>query len=205
MCFLLAILLAGSSSRAQDSRRYNPDNNRYSSNDDRAEAELPRNRLFLGGSLGLGAGTNMFSIGASPEIGYTLEKWVDVGLLLNFNYTSQSADPFYNNNIRLRTFNYGGGPFVRLYPIDFIFIYGGAEQNWIKYSEKDMNTGRSSSATVNALSLIGGVGYTQRVIGSMNYYIMVGADFRNDRYSPYRNYTNSAIPIVRAGFNVYLK
>jgi hypothetical protein len=186
-----AIALTGFSQRYGEGKR------------ESAPPELPNKRWFIGGSLGLGAGSNTFNVGANPEIGYTLEEWLDVGVTININYSSESADPYYNGNIRTRAFTYGGGPFLRLFPVKFLFVHGGVEQNWIKYSQKDMYTGQSGSITVDALSLIGGIGYTQRMIGQSNYYLMIGMDFRNDVYSPYRNINNTAIPIIRGGINIY--
>jgi hypothetical protein len=161
--------------------------------------------IFIGGALNLGFSSNTFQIGASPEIGYTLAEWIDVGLGLNINYYSESADPYYNGNVSYHNLNYGGGPFLRLYPLRFLFVQGQFEANWIKVKAEDHNSGYTSEDTYNSTSLIAGIGYCQRVVGQGNFYTLIGFDVLTDPYSPYRDYNGSAIPIIRAGFNFYLK
>lgn len=161
------------------------------------------NLLFLGGSLSAGFSSGTFAIGANPEIGYSLAEWLDVGLGLNIYYSTLDAD--YNYGIRQRSFNYGGGPFLRAYPVRFLFIQAQFEENWVHYNLKDEATGQTTEFTTSASSFIGGIGYTQRLIGQGSYYIMVGMDFLRDANSPYLENDKSVIPIVRAGFNFYLK
>lgn len=166
------------------------------------------NRIFVGGSLNLGFATNTFQVGGVPEIGYSIADWLDLGIGINVNYASQRADPnyIYNANTRYRNFNYGGGPFVRLYPVRFLFVQTQFEHNWIKYNEKNYgNGGIEGKATFTSNSLIAGIGYTQRIVGQSSFYTMLGIDLMSDTYSPYRDYNNAAIPIIRAGFNFYLK
>lgn len=177
----------------------------YESDDD-GGSNFSKDRIFIGGSLNVGFASNTLQLGAVPEIGYSVTNWLDAGIGLNVNYASERADPYYNGNVRYRSFNYGGGPFVRLYPIRFIFIQGQFEQNWIKQTAKDFNSGYSASATYQSQSFIAGIGYTQRIIGQSGFYTMIGLDLLTDPNSPYRDaYNNAAIPIIRAGFNFYLK
>lgn len=163
-----------------------------------------KEHIFAGGTLGLGYSGYTFSIGGNPEIGYSFTDWLDVGVSLNLNYYSERADPYYNNNIRSRQFNYGAGVFTRIYPVRFLFVQLQPEQNWIHFNQKDMNSGYSGSGTVNAFSLIGAIGYTQHIVGQASSFIMVGVDLSNNLHSPYRDYNGSAVPIVRAGFDFYL-
>lgn len=163
------------------------------------------NRIFIGGSLNIGFSSYSFQAGGVPEVGYSITDWLDAGLGININYTSERADPYYNYNTRYRTFNYGGGPFFRVYPIRFLFIQGQFEHNWIKQTAKDMNTDLEYKATYTSNSLIAGIGYTQRMVGQGSFYTMLGIDLLNDTYSPYKDYNGRAYPIIRAGFNFYLK
>ena len=165
------------------------------------------NRLFLGGSINLGISSNTFQLGAVPEIGYSITDWLDAGIGININYAAQRADPYLNGNVRYRTLNYGGGPFVRIYPLPFIFLQGQYEQNWIKQNAKDMNgpSGYEYEETFRSSSFIAGIGYTQRIVGQSSFYTMLGLDLMTDANSPYRDYNNAAIPIIRVGFNFYLK
>src|ERR1700684_3206327 len=83
-----------------------------------------KQNLFLGGSLNLGYSGYDFNVGGAPEIGYSLTRWLDAGVLVNLNYSSERADPslYYNDNIRQRDFTYGTGAFARFYPIRFLFL-----------------------------------------------------------------------------------
>lgn len=164
------------------------------------------NRIFVGGSINVGFSSYSFQAGGVPEIGYSITDWLDAGLGININYTSERADPYYNGNTRYRTFNYGGGPFFRVYPIRFLFIQGQFEHNWITQKARDMNSGYDYPDFKSASnSLIAGVGYTQRIVGQSSFYTMLGIDLLNDTYSPYKDYNGRAYPIIRAGFNFYLK
>jgi hypothetical protein len=85
---------------------------------------LTKENLFVGGNIAFGYNGWDFNAGVSPEIGYSLASWFDAGVLVNLNYSSERADPYfiYNNNIRQRSFNYGGGAFARIYPVSFYFF-----------------------------------------------------------------------------------
>ncbi len=164
-----------------------------------------KENIFLGGSLSLGFASNTFSVGATPEIGYSIAQWLDAGLAFNINYASQRADPYYNGNVRQRSFNYGGGVFTRIYPVRFLFVQVQPEENWIKYNFNDYNSGQVYSATTQSSSLLAGIGYTQRIVGQSSFYTVLMVDLLRDPDSPYRDYNNIAYPIIRAGFNFYLR
>src|SRR5882757_613530 len=72
----------------------------YTYSDAGATNGFSKENLFLGGSLALGFGSYNFNVGASPEIGYSLNSWLDAGVVVNFNYNSVRADPYYTYNIR---------------------------------------------------------------------------------------------------------
>ena len=163
------------------------------------------NRIFVGGSLNVGFSSYSFQVGGAPEIGYSVTNWLDAGLGFNLNYYSEHADPYYNGNLRYHNFNYGGGPFVRIYPLPFLFLQGQFEHNWVHVNQKYMPDGPEASNTFTSNSLIAGVGYTQRIVGQSGFYTMLGIDLLTDKYSPYRDSYGAAYPIIRAGFNFYLK
>ena len=162
-----------------------------------------KENIFLGGSLALGYASYTFNIGATPEIGYTIAPWLDAGLAFNINYQTVSPN-YYNGNTGVKTFNYGGGPFVRLYPINFLFLQGQFERNWLDQNV-DYGGGSKQSFKYQANSLLAGIGYSQRIIGQSSFYTVLMIDLMTDRNSPYRDYNNAAIPILRAGFNFYLR
>lgn len=182
--------------------QYTPDDN--SRNNE--PKGFKKENIFIGGGLNLGFAFNTFRVGVSPEIGYSIAQWLDAGIGFNIGYLSQKADPayYYNNNTRYHSFNYGGGPFVRIYPIHFLFVQTQFEANWIKQSIRYANE-PTTKGTFASTSLIGGIGYTQRIVGQSSYYFLVGMDLLNDVNSPYRGFSGGAIPIVRGGFNIYLR
>jgi hypothetical protein len=163
-----------------------------------------KDHLYLGGSLGLGFGSGQFSIGANPEVGYSLSQWLDAGIVFNINYSSLSGNSYYNNTgISQYIFNYGAGAYLRAYPLRFLFLQIQPEINWVNYSYKGSYA--PPSFTTHATSLIAGLGYSQRVIGQANFYTMLGFDLLQDTYSPYRDSYGNAFPIIRAGFTYYLR
>lgn len=163
-----------------------------------------KQNLFMGGGLGLGIGSYSFDVGVNPEIGYSLNQWLDAGVVVNFNYMSIHADPNYNNNQRLRSFNYGGGLFARAYPLPFLFFTLQPEYNWISQNQKDMYSGATYTGNYSAPSVLVGVGYGQRVVGQGSFYIALLFDVAGDKNSPYNDIYGHPLPILRAGFDVYL-
>ncbi|HEX8279270.1 MAG TPA: hypothetical protein VF540_11270 [Segetibacter sp.] len=165
-----------------------------------------RDNIFLGGAVGLGASSGGFSLGANPEVGYSVAQWLDAGISTNLNYYSYSAE--YNGGIRQRSFNYGGGVFVRLYPIRNIFLQVLPEYNRINTTFKDLrsgNVGNEYKAKQEAPSLLLGIGYTTREIGRSSFYTAIMFDAGNNTNSPYIGYLGSKLPILRTGFNFYLR
>ncbi len=185
-------------------------NNSDNSNDEYGELKggFRQENIFLGGSLNVGLFSGQLTLGGSPEIGYSFNKWLDAGLGLNLIYTSIASNTYYNpTNTKLRQFNYGGGPFFRVYPASFLFVQGQFEKNWTRVTIKEDIY--SYKQTMNASSLIAGIGYTQRVVGQGGYYFMVGLDLLKQPYSPYVAENSAgqlvAQPIIRGGFNWYLR
>lgn len=209
------VLLTGISSFAQYNNppaTYNSDrkDNNVNTDNNSASGGFKKENIFLGGSLQLGYGANTFSVGGNPEIGYTIAQWLDAGVAFNLIYTAQSADPtfYYNDDIRLRNFNYGAGVFLRAYPVPFLFLELQPEANWIHESAVDYAQGGAYSATFQSTSLIAGIGYTQRIVGQGSFFTLIGLDLLDNPNSPYREIngdgSTSPIPIIRAGFDFYL-
>ncbi|MDE3143843.1 MAG: hypothetical protein KGL19_06795 [Bacteroidota bacterium] len=202
--FLITVIILSMSVFALAQKQYIPPT--YSTGS--GSKDFNKSNIFVGGSLALGFGSYSFNVGGTPEIGYTFNDWFDAGVSFNLNYQSVRADPYYNNNVRQRSFNYGGGPFFRVYPLKQFFIQGQFEENWVKYNFADMNQGTTSSLTTQASSFLAGIGYTQRIVGQGSFYTLIMMDLMTDPYSPYRlmnsNNTSYAIPVIRAGFNFYL-
>ncbi|MEP7279141.1 MAG: autotransporter outer membrane beta-barrel domain-containing protein [Bacteroidota bacterium] len=164
-----------------------------------------REHLFIGGNIGLGYDSYSFNAGLSPEIGYSVASWLDLGALVNLNYTSIRADYYYNNNIRQRSFNYGVGAFARIYPLPFLFLQAGPEYNWVHYTLTDFNSTPHSSESfnTNAASMLVGIGYGQRLVGRSSMHIALMIDLLNSAQSPYRDGNGELIPVIKAGFDIY--
>lgn len=179
-------------------------NAQYRSYDNEYEDERPgfkKENVFLGGAISLGFGSGSFAIGANPEVGYSIAKWLDAGLIFNINYYSQTYyDYLPGEDLKVTNFNYGGGVFTRIYPVPFLFLQLQPEYNWISYDDN-----YSSSKTYGAASFIGGIGYGQRIVGQGSYFFMIGLDLMTNKYSPYLDGYGHPYPIIRGGFDIYLK
>jgi hypothetical protein len=175
--------------------------------DEEGKGGFKKENVFLGGSISLGFGSGSFGIGANPEVGYSLAQWLDAGLVFNINYFSQKYSSDYSNNydVQVSSFNYGGGAFLRVFPLPFLFAQFQLEQNWIDYDTKYLAVNQSSKQTYTATSLLGSIGYSQRIIGQSSFYTTIGIDLLNNVNSPYRDGYGGAIPIIRGGFDVYLR
>jgi hypothetical protein len=158
-----------------------------------------KENIFIGSALNLGFSSGVFQIGANPEIGYSVTKWLDAGIGTNINYTS-----FRNTGFSDRVFNYGAGTFLRIWPVRFLFITGQPEYNWITVTTKFTNASPSIKQKFNAGSVLVGAGYGTRVIGQSYSYFAIMFDALTDQNSPYRDSENRALPIIRAGFAIYL-
>ena len=202
--FITAVLVLISA--AQVNAQHNPDRLNTYSDEGNGGNGFRKENLFLGGSLNLGFSSYSFNAGAAPEIGYSINRFVDVGALVNINYYSERADPsgFYNDDVRTRSIDYGIGAFGRFYPVSFLFLQVEPEYNWTHYSVRDAITGSTGSLQLNAASMLLGIGYGQRIVGHSNFYVAIMFDALSNYGSPYRDGNNSVVPVIKAGFDIYL-
>lgn len=170
---------------------------------DERKGKFKNENIFLGSSLNLGLANRSFNVGLNPEIGYSVTKWLDAGVSLNINYFSQNASDY--SRIRFRNFNYGGGTFLRIWPVSFLHLQIQPEYNWISSSQKDVLTNQTGTYNYQAGSLLVGVGYGTRVLGSHYSYVTLMIDVLQNRNSPYRDQYNDPLPVFRAGIGFYLK
>jgi hypothetical protein len=162
-----------------------------------------RDNIFIGGAIGLGLSNGGFSAGANPEIGYSITNWLDAGISTNFNYYSYSAE--YNGGTRQRSFNYGAGTFVRVFPIRNVFLQVLPEYNRINTNLTDIYSGQGITYKQEAPSLLLGIGYASREVGRSSFYTVIMFDAGNNENSPYIGYLGTKQPILRTGFNFYLR
>jgi hypothetical protein len=167
-----------------------------------------KKNLFTGGSVSLSFFDGAFLVGANPVFGYSLANWVDAGVLVNYTYTSYRDYQEYND--RLRQYIYGGGAFVRIFPLKFLFGQAQFERNWVKMkylSAPGSVYYKDEITTVKANSLLVGGGYCTGRDGqnkTMYGYFSILFDIVRDNYSPYVDYPNRSIPIIRAGIHIPL-
>jgi hypothetical protein len=178
------------------------------------EKGFKKENFFSGGSIALSFFNSSFLIGANPVFGYSLAKWVDIGVVGNYNYASYHD--YYQINDRLHQSIYGGGFFTRLFPVKFLFAQGQMEHNWISQKYFYTAGGQNVKDNVSSNSLLVGAGYTtgrDPVLKSMYGYFAILFDVLKEKNSPYvtydfDNYGNiintHPVPIIRAGINIPL-
>ncbi|MEO1437224.1 MAG: hypothetical protein AAFV80_16910 [Bacteroidota bacterium] len=85
------------------------------------------NRLFVGGILGLGFSSNVANVEVSPQVGYRILDFVQVGINATYIFQSQ-RDPFGGPTANIHIF--GGGPFTRILAINFDAIGNRGERDF---------------------------------------------------------------------------
>jgi hypothetical protein len=175
-----------------------------------------KENLFLGGGLQLSFSSYDFVVGGSPVIGYSINKWVDVGVGLNVTYISErrvqiDANGYeYATGDKIHQTDIAPVVYTRIYPIKFLFVQAQVEQNFISQKYIYADGFPSDKAKVDATSLLLGVGYAngRERVGDFYYYLSLSIDVLKNRYSPYvqiaGNGTVNILPILRAGIQVPL-
>jgi hypothetical protein len=174
-------------------------------NNEEEQRGFRKDKLFTGGSISFGLGNNTFQIGANPMFGYSLTKWIDAGLVGNYNYASFRDVVAFDDKLRSTT--YGGGVFTRIYPLRFLFVQAQFEHNFIKEKYIPGNGLENETNNVEANSLLAGVGVaTDRYAGDSRpfFYFSLLFDVLDDDFSPYRRSDGSVLPILRAGLQIPL-
>lgn len=165
-----------------------------------------KENLFTGGSVALAFYNNTFLIGGSPVLGYSLADFADAGIVVNYNYTAYRDFNGYVNN-RLRQTVYGGGAFLKLYPVKFLFAQAQLEHNTIRQKYLEGGSNYTQIDKGKATSFLVGGGYTSGREGKGGepfYYLAILFDLSNNIYSPYTDSYGRSIPIIRAGLQIPL-
>lgn len=175
--------------------------------EDEKENRSPKENLFTGGSISLAFYNNTFLLGASPVFGYSLTNWIDAGIVVNYNYTSYRDYQEFDD--RLRQYVYGGGVFLKIYPVRFLFAQAQFEHNIIKqkYIPAPGSIFMRETVKANANSFLIGAGYTtgrEGRGGGPHYYLSVLFDVMKELTSPYTDGAGRTIPIIRGGIQVPL-
>jgi hypothetical protein len=147
------------------------------------EPEEPLGHLRVGGGIGFGLGTGYTSIAIAPQVSYIFKRIVEPGVSVRYQY---SKDRILVPEVVWHT--YGGSLFVRLFPIQQLFIL--VEGEIINTGWK---TGGISSARRNYGNLLLGGGYMMGIAkGAFIGVSMKFPIFRNPFYP-------TAIPIIAVG------
>lgn len=162
-----------------------------------------KENLFTGGNVALGLGSGNFSVGVGPYFGYSLNKFIDVAVGLNYSYISQRD---FNTTLKLRQSVIGPSAFVRLYPVKFLFAHAQYEYNFIKYKQIYGNGIPDDVYKINVPSFLIGPGFAsgRDVNNKTFYYISVLFDVIKNINSPYTDNQGRLTPVIRAGYNVAL-
>lgn len=183
-----------------------------------SEGGFQKDHLFTGGGIELSVANSTFVVGASPVLGYSINKWLDAGIVLNFSYLSDRHityyDPntglYYSSDDKLHRTDFGPGAFVKFYPLKFLFIQAQGEVNFASQKIIYPNSLPNDKTHTTAPSLLIGAGYCsgREGVGDMFYYISLSVDVLNDRNSPYveqiSNNKLNKLPILRAGIQIPL-
>ena len=165
-----------------------------------------KQKLFTGGTISLAFYSNTFLIGGSPVLGYSITNWADLGIVINYNYTVYRD--VYTFDDRLKQTNFGGGPFVKLYPLRFLFAQAQYEYNFLKLKYiPPNNSGVQQKDDLEAKSFLIGGGYTTGRMGrggAPHYYLAILFDVLHEPGSPYTDAYGRSIPIIRGGVQIPL-
>ena len=162
--------------------------------------------LFTGGSVAASFYSGGTVLGISPAFGYSLNKIIDAGVIMNFTYTGQRD---YTGD-KYRQFVYGPGVFARIYPINMLFVQGTFEHNFTSLNYKPAYGLPGQKYKVDANSLLVGAGYCsgREGVGDMFYYFSIMFDVLKNINSPYveqlQDGSLRAQPIIKAGVQVPL-
>lgn len=165
-----------------------------------------KENLFTGGSVTAAFYNGGTILGISPAFGYSINKIIDAGLLMNFTYTGEKA---YTGD-RYRQYVYGPGVFTRIFPIREVFLQSTFEHNFTSVTLKPAYGGATQKYQTDANSLLVGAGYCsgRDDVGSTFFYFSVLFDVTKDPNSPYveqlQDGSFRSQAIIKAGLQIGL-
>ena len=193
---VLALLGGSYISKAQDEE----------SKGDERKGGFKKENLFVGGDVTLAFSNGYTVLGASPYFGYSINKYIDVAASFNYIYSSERDVLDYGDKVRQT--QYGPGAFVRIYPLNFLFVQAQYEHNFIKvkYLPVPNSIYAPSTRRVDANSLLVGAGFAGgREEGNSSFYFFSASlDLLRNENSPYVNEFGRSILVIRAGYNFAL-
>ena len=185
---------------------------------EKKEKKFKKENLFTGGGVNLSFANYTTILGASPVFGYSINKWLDAGVVVNFDYSSDRHavyyDPgtfsYYYSDDKLKQIVWGPGAFLRAYPVKFLFAQAQVEENFMSQKVIYADGSPTQKDKFSAFSCLLGAGYCngREGTGSLFYYVSIMADVAKNKNSPYVEQTSTGsvnvLPIIRAGIQVPL-
>lgn len=163
------------------------------------ERGFKKEQLYIGTGVNVGFSQGWI-LGLNPEVGYSLNNFLDAGIATNVNYITQRLAADYS----YKFFAFGGGPYLRGWIINQFFITGQYEFNRITEKYKDpYGTVRTAYTSP---SLLVGAGYGSRQVGRSQFFTSIMVDVLRNPNSPYIDrQTSSMLPVFRTSFMFYLR
>lgn len=153
---------------------------RHKDDDNSLEGVPFKERIVVGGGLGLQFGSQVDVVSLSPMVGYKLTQKLMAGSSVTYRYTKYK---YFNPSIKLT--DYGVSPFVRYTIFSGIFLQ--AEYEYLNYEFPE-----SATTTIRKgyNSFLAGGGYTQPIGGKAAFYLLALYNFSYQsvnpgEYSPY--------------------
>jgi hypothetical protein len=178
--------------------------NVFAQDDEEKEKPSFKENLFTGGSISLAFYNNTFLVGGNPVFGVSPTNWIDLGIVVNYNYTSYRDYSITYEKVRQHV--YGAGAFIKVYPIRFLFAQAQIENNFIRQKAFPY-FGSTQKFKADAGSFLVGGGYTTGRYGRGGdpfYYLAILVDIGDAVFSPYTDNNGNKIPIVRGGIQIPL-
>jgi hypothetical protein len=167
--------------------------------DDETRKKLKRENWYIGSGINVGF-VRGWILGLNPETGYSVGKFLDVGVATNFNYITQNL----GTGQTYRFTALGAGPYVRGWIANRFFLTSQFEYNFIR--ETFVSNGVKNIDKYNAPSLLVGGGWGNRFIGQSQFFTSIMIDVLKDPESPYLDRgTNTLLPVFRTGFLFYFQ
>ena len=163
------------------------------------DTAFDRTRLIAGGGGGFGAGFRAFSINVTPSIAYCFTDNFNVGTTFGFNYFQQAEDfQYFNtttNQVTDATFKYkypgySLSIFARYIIAQRFMLNFEPEMNNVKVV-KDYDVNQANGKVIenkyrlNISSVLGGIGYIQKISDIGYSYIMVCYDLAQNPNARY--------------------
>ncbi len=178
----------------------------YEKEEETAKGGFKKENFFTGGSITASFFNGGTVLGITPYFGYSVNKFIDVAVSANYNYTSQRDYQVLGDKVRQTV--YGPGAFVRLYPVKFLFAQVQYEHNFIKlkYIPAQGSGYTLPASNVDANSVLVGGGYCsgREGVGDMAYFFSVLWDVSKVAESPYVDGLGRNFPVIRAGIQIPL-